>query len=280
MKNFKIFIPSYSRWQENELHTISTINRQMPEHKDKIVIVVDSSEFKQYKKRYEEYSVLDSLQDGEGIGAVRKFIIEFSKQNGIEWAFMIDDDLKAVVFPTEENGKIMHRENNSIDPFSEMLDSAEKMSISMLGLTYESSYRHLIGFKDKKTNEVVEGKIYPCGYASGACLVNVEDIHSLGNYDERLRLFEDTDMNIRLRKDGKKIRCYRGGAGKFPPLGSLKGGCQASVYSNDSMKTCAEMFARKHSDFAAARVVRRKDRAERYMTFVQWRKLSNAYKES
>lgn len=136
-----------------------------------------------YKNTYDCFSDLGNI-NSTGAGAVRNFCWEHSIKNGFEWHWVMDDNLEG--FDRFFRGKrIMSMTGATFRSCEEFCDRYDNIAIS--GLNYSKFCKD----GDKVPAFVINTRIY-------SCLLIRNDI----NYRWRGRYNEDTDLSLRVLKDG------------------------------------------------------------------------------
>jgi len=208
-------------------------------------IVVESSEYQEYSKRWknvlilnqnylDNYNTCDDLGDSKskGPGAARNFCWDHSIANGHEWHWVMDDNLDA-----------FHRLNRNIkDEVSSgtIFKCAEDFvlryqNIAVAGLNYYSFCKST----DSVPPYVLNTRIY-------SCLFIRNDIP----YRWRGRYNEDTDLSLRVLKDGWCTLQFNAFLCGKVTTQRMKGGNTKEFYNKEGTLNKSKMLADLHPDVA------------------------------
>ena len=103
---YPVIIPSKSR-------PFSTIFRELPD----ATIVVEPQEVATYRRLNPAHSIVVLPENNRGLAYSRQFILDMMRQQGVDWFWMIDDDVKYTY--RVENGETIK------EPIKDVLASAE-----------------------------------------------------------------------------------------------------------------------------------------------------------
>jgi hypothetical protein len=158
----------------------------------------------------DEYQVpnkVSILENNQGIGYVRNFMLNYARQNDYEWVIICDDDVTAFGI---YNGKTVKKDASI---WNEILNKAKKLPFELIGINYTQHAWH------EKTPYSINKK-----FAEVCILMNVKKIH--WNYRKEFNLKEDRDFALQTIKNGNGILRFNHFWFACPDVGSNKGGLQ------------------------------------------------------
>jgi len=237
---FPVYIVSKGR-AKNGL-TTKALNKMGVVH----YIVVESSEYEDYIKEtnaeilvlpnsyLENYDTCDDLGNSKskGPGAARNFCIDHSLNNGFKKHWVMDDNLDAFHYLNRneklevESAETLIAAENFIDRFS---------NIPVSGLNYYSFCKST----DAVPPFVLNTRIY-------SCLL----IDSSFGYRWRGRYNEDTDLSLRVLKDGYCTLQFNTFLCGKVTTQRMSGGNTKEFYSKEGTKSKSEMLEYLHPDVA------------------------------
>ena len=252
---YPIYIVSKGRW-ESRL-TVRALNRMGVDYR----VVVEQQEYADYakvipayrllilpQKYLDEYDTCDALGTsfGKGSGAARNFAWEHAASSGAARHWVLDDNIEAFnrlnrnIKPEVDTGAIFRAAEDFVDRYE---------NIAVAGFNYYSFC--------KTTDAVPAFNLNTRVYS---CILIKNDIP----YRWRARYNEDTDLSLRVLKDGW-VTCLFNAflAGKVTTL-RMKGGNTDTIYT-DGTKRKSEMIANLHPD--VARVVWRFNRWHHHVDY-------------
>jgi hypothetical protein len=241
LPKYPVYIVSKGR-ADNGL-TTKALNKMGVKH----YIVVEIHEAEEYKEKtnadilvlpskyLNNYDTCDELGNtrSKGPGAARNFCIDHSKENGFKRHWVMDDNLDA--FHRLNNNEKYEIETGATLKASE--DFVDRyLNVPVAGLNYYSFC--------KKTDSVppftLNTRIY-------SCLL----IDNLSGYRWRGRYNEDTDLSLRVLKDGNcTIQFNAFLCGKVTTQ-RMKGGNTKEFYSEEGTLPKSQMIADLHPDVAS-----------------------------
>jgi hypothetical protein len=259
--SFPVYIVSKGRF-DNGLTTRALHEMNVPHY-----IVVEESEFDLYKngrcfgkliilpERYKkEYEVCDDLQLSKsvGAGAARNFCIDHSLANGFARHWVMDDNIDAFHY-LNRNEKFEVRTGSTLKAAEDFVCRYENVPVS--GLNYYSFCKKT----DKVAPYILNTRIYSC------LLI---DNHS--GYRWRGRYNEDTDLSLRVLKDGLcTIQFNAFLCGKITTQ-RMRGGNSAEFYDDEGTYPKSKMLADMHPD--VAEVVFKFGRWHHYVDYTPFKK--------
>lgn len=198
-----VYIPSYNRWQDGRRKTISLFEENgipyyvivEPEEQEQYRDVIDQRWGEvlvlpgSYKENYHTYLDLDD-DESVGSGPARNFGWEHAKRNGHDWYWCVDDNIKAF-YRHHENQRIHVADGSVLRIIEDFTKQYE--NIAMAGPHYS------MFFPDRNTKPpiVFNTRIYSCN------LIRTDlPYRWQGKYNE------DTDLSLRILKDGWCTACF------------------------------------------------------------------------
>lgn len=265
---YPLYIPSKGRW-ESRLTSKSLEKMGVPYH-----IIVEQQEYDEYakvinpdkilildKKYQDNYDTFDDLGAslGKGSGPARNFIWDHSIKMGYKFHWIMDDNIRDF-FRYHNNRKI--RVGDGVF-FKVMEDFVERYdNIAMAG----PNYFMFVPRKEKKAPVTFNTRIYSCNL-----------IRNDVPYRWRGRYNEDTDLSLRMLKDGWCTVLFNTFLqGKSATL-TIKGGNTNTIYSNGTNEK-SKMIVRMHPD--VARLSYRFHRCHHYVDYTPFKKNKLKLKEN
>ena len=259
--SFPVYIVSKGRFN-NGLTTRALHEMNVPHY-----IVVEENEFDLYKngrcfgeliilpERYKtEYEVCDDLglSKSVGAGAARNFCIDHSASNGFARHWVMDDNIDAFHY-LNRNEKFEVRTGSTLKAAEDFVCRYANVPVS--GLNYYSFCKKT----DKVAPYILNTRIYSC------LLI---DNHS--GYRWRGRYNEDTDLSLRVLKDGLcTIQFNAFLCGKITTQ-RMRGGNSAEFYDDEGTYPKSKMLADMHPD--VAEVVFKFGRWHHYVDYTPFKK--------
>lgn len=165
-----------------------------------------------------------------GIGYARKFILDWSRQNGYEYTALKDDDIdEHYCLVDHEKWKF---QKVGMDAIVDMVDVAVSLmvekNIALLG------FNHIFNATRVKQEWMYFVNV------GGFCIIQNAAELAVGGYDPTLRIFEDLDLNIKMMLAGYITAVWSGFPFRMPTYGAVGyvGGC-----ADDYMKRREEFVA-------------------------------------
>ncbi len=195
MPDYPIYIPSYNRYHDSRRKTISVLERNSipynvivePEEEEKYREVIDESLGtvlalpREYKEKYETWMDIDAPL---GSGPARNFGLEHALDNGYEWYWCIDDNIKEF-YRHHKNHRYPVRDGSC---FAAVEDLARQYSnVAMAGMRYSTFFPA----REKNPPISFNRRIYSCNL-----------IRTDIGYRWEGRYNEDVDLSLRMLKDG------------------------------------------------------------------------------
>jgi hypothetical protein len=239
--NFPVYIVSKGRF-DNGLTTRALHEMGVPHY-----IVVENDEVELYRKgrcfgelivlpsRYKtDYDLCDNLgfTKSTGPGPARNFCIDHSKANGFSRHWVMDDNIDAFHY-LNNNEKFEVRTGSTLLASEDFV--CRYSNIPVAGLNYYSFCKK----GDAVPPYVLNTRIY-------SCLL----IDNNSGYRWRGRYNEDTDLSLRVLKDGLCTLQFNAFlCGKITTQ-RMRGGNSADFYDNEGTLPKSQMLADLHPDVA------------------------------
>jgi len=240
MKNgCNLYIPSKGR-SETRL-TVKALEKMKMQY----YIVIEEQEYLDYSKvinkknilildkKYQvEYDTCDNLglTKSIGPGAARNFIWDHSISEGHKWHWVMDDNIRKF-YIYNRNRQIPCYDGNI---FKKMKDYCEQFeNVSMAG----PNYFMFVSRKYKNPPMILNTRIYSCNL-----------IRNDVPYRWRGRYNEDTDLSLRMLKDGYCTIQFNMFLQQKAPTQTIKGGNTEEFYKKEGTFPKSEMQVRLHPD--------------------------------
>lgn len=190
---FPLYIVSKGRWKirltSNALERMGVDYSIVVEDQeyDLYASVIDKKRILVLDKTYQdEYDTFDDLGNtkGKGPGPARNFVWDHSIENGFKWHWVMDDNIRAF-YRLNRNLKIRVYDGVFFAVMEEF--ALRYKNVSMAGPNYEM----FVPRKKKRKPFVLNTRIYSCNL-----------IRNDTPYRWRGRYNEDTDLSLRMLKDG------------------------------------------------------------------------------
>ncbi|MAH80875.1 MAG: hypothetical protein CMP39_04270 [Rickettsiales bacterium] len=232
---FPVYIISKGRW-ENRLTSRALERRKIPYH-----IVVEPQEFSDYAAVIdkERILVLPFSNLGQGSIPARNWVWEDSIAKGYKKHWILDDNIDAFY---RLNNNIKYRTTDGAS-FCAIEDFVERYkNVAMSGMQYES----LVKRKTKVPPFILNTRIY-----SAILLSNQIPHRWRGRYNE------DTDLSLRILKDGFCTMLFQAFLADKAMTMKMKGGNTDQLYKQDEKfdgrLAMAQSLARQHPDVCEVR---------------------------
>jgi hypothetical protein len=261
LPNYPVYIVSKGR-SENGLTTRALHEMNVPHY-----IVVEEQEYEFYKdgRNFGELLILPNSYKREyelcddygfakstGPGPARNFCIDHSAQNGFKRHWVMDDNIDAFHY-LNRNEKFEVRTGATLKAAEDFVDRYQNVPVA--GLNYYSFCKKT----DKVPPYILNTRIY-------SCLL----IENAAGYKWRARYNEDTDLSLRVLKDGNcTIQFNAFLCGKITTQ-RMRGGNSADFYDTEGTLPKSEMLEKLHPD--VAKVVYKFNRWHHYVDYSVFKK--------
>jgi len=252
-----IYIPSYQRHQKSRRLTIRQLEAcnipyhviVEPEEESNYRDVIDTSIGtvlvlpEEYKENYTTYIESDAPL---GSGPARNFGMEHAAENDHDWYWCVDDNINNF-YRFHENEIIQLYDGSGFAAIEDFV--AQYHNIAMAGMNYES----FMPRRNKRPPITFNTRIYSCN------LINTQ----LG-YEWQGRYNEDTDLSLRMLKDGHSTVLFNCFLADKEATQRSGGGNTDTVYADtseyDEMGTYEKTKVLKQQHPVVTQVVRKWDR--------------------
>ena len=244
ISNYPIFIVSKGRY--DKMHTHNALSDMQLQH----YMIVELDEYSLYKKNFnneygtlltlenkykDNYDTCDNLGDtkSKGAGAARNFAWQTSIEQGYDYHWVMDDNI--IYFARYNNNKKTPVADGTI--FKCMEDFVERYSnVTMAGPNYEFFVPSKKGNK-KRPPYFLNTRIYSCNL-----------IKNHVPYRWRGRYNEDTDLSLRMLKDGNCTILFNAFLQKKIQTQLVSGGNTKDFYEIEGTKPKSNMQVNLHPD--------------------------------
>jgi hypothetical protein len=244
---YPIYIPSKGRWQYERRLTVCALEALGIPYR----IVVEEQEADDYRAAVDpafgtilvldpayqrEYDTCDSEGDAEGrpkgSGPARNFIWDHAAAEGAGRHWVVDDNIHAF-YRFQRNLKTPSRTGAIFRAMEDFVDRYE--NVAMAGPNY-------FMFVSRK-----EGRIQP--FTPNTRIYSCNLIDTAAPYRWRGRYNEDTDLSLRMLKDGRCTILFNAFLQEKAVTQSIKGGNTDTIYINGTLDK-SRLIARLHPDVA------------------------------
>ena len=236
---YPIYIVSKGRW-DSRLTSKSLESMGVP-----YFIVVEEQEYKQYcsvinkdkvlvldRKYQDEYDTFDNLGNtkSKGPGAARNFAWEHSIDQGYKRHWVMDDNIHTF-FRFNNNLTVPVADGTILRCMEDFVD--RYINVAMAG----PNYYMFIPRKSLVPPFVMNTRIYSCNLIQN-------DIH----YRWRGRYNEDTDLSLRILKDGLCTIQFNAFLQLKSPTQTVQGGCTGEFYKDEGTLPKSKILVHMHPD--------------------------------
>lgn len=215
-------------------------------------IVVEPDQMEMYKKStlldfnyahllemdmsyYDNYDTFDDLGDtkGKGPGAARNFAWEHSMKMGYDYHWVFDDNATGGFYMFDENERLKVRTGEIFRVMEEFVERFD--NIGQAGLNYRMFISQ-------------DGKYAP--FATNTRIYSFLFIRNDIPYRWRGRYNEDTDLSLRMLKDGWVTVQFNEFLAEKAKTQTVKGGNTEEFYAKEGTKAKSQMLVDMHPDVA------------------------------
>jgi len=236
---YPLYIPSKGR-ADSRLTSKALESMGVPYY-----IVIEDQEYKQYsaviskdkilildKKYQEDYDTFDDLGDSKskGPGAARNFIWNHSISNGFAWHWVMDDNID-LFLRLNQNLKVPVKDGTIFKCMEDFCERYE--NIAMAG----PNYFMFASRKSKAPPLIMNTRIYSCNL-----------IRNDVPYRWRGRYNEDTDLSLRMLKDGWCTVLFNAFLQRKQKTQVISGGNTEAFYSKEGTMPKSVMQVKMHPD--------------------------------
>jgi hypothetical protein len=257
---YPIYIVSKGRYEKNPTSKVLT------EMKVDFFMIVEENEFnlykelvdesrllilpQQYKDDYDRFWIDDDKRCGPG--AARNFAWQHSIDNGHKWHWVMDDNIESFE-RYNKNKKIKCIDGTLFKICEDFVDRYENVAIA--GLNYSNFY---------PANEA--RPVFNLNTRIYSCLLIKNEI----NYRWRGRYNEDTDLSLRVLKDGLCTLQFNIFLQGKMSTQKIKGGNTAEFYDGEGTMPKSKMLVDMHPD--VSKLVWRFNRWHHHVDYSQFKK--------
>lgn len=144
-------------------------------------------------------------QNNQGIGYVRNYMLNYARNNNIDWAIICDDDVDH--FGVYKNGNI--KKDASI--WKDIFEKVKNLPFELVGINYRQ-----LAWTEKKDYSINSKFVEVC------ILINIKNIS--WNYRPEFNLKEDRDFSLQTIKYGNGILRFNKYFYNCPDVGTNNGG--------------------------------------------------------
>ena len=227
--HYPIYVISKGRWKSRL--TVKTLEQLgLP-----FYVVIEPQERKHYVSVIDGSRVLTLPFSNLGQGSIpaRNWVWEHAIKSGAEKHWILDDNINGF-YRLNNNQKAKVVEEN---PFTAVENFTDRYSnVALAGLNYEFF--------------VLRRSVYPPFYLNTriySCILIQNDIP----YRWRGRYNEDTDLSLRVLKDGWCTVLFNAFLAKKMPTMTMAGGNTEDLYQEDGRRQMAESLVEQHPDVAS-----------------------------
>lgn len=239
--NYPIYIVSKGRWQSRMTSKVLE-KLNVPYH-----IVVESQEYDNYanvidfekiiilpKEYLDEYDTYDDLGSSKSVGpgAARNFCWEHSISNGAERHWVMDDNI-LYFYRLNRNKKIYVKSGTIFKIAEDFVNRYE--NVALAGFNYHG----LVKSRDKVPPFYLNTRVYSC-----ILIKNDTPYRWRGRYNE------DTDLSLRVLKDGWCTIQFNAFLAEKTVTQRMKGGNTDEFYSKEGTLAKSKMLEEMHPDVA------------------------------
>tara|TARA_Y100000294_G_C8450542_1_gene294517 strand:- start:21 stop:833 length:813 start_codon:yes stop_codon:yes gene_type:complete len=222
--------------------------------KDEYLNIVDDGQIlilpQKYLDDYDTFWIDDDARKGPG--AARNFVWDHSIENGYEWHWVMDDNLESFE-RLNDNMKVKCTDGTPLYVCEDYV--LRYTNIAQAGLNYAI----FCPASDSRPPVKINTRIY-------SCLLIRNDVP----YRWRGRYNEDTDLSLRMMKDGWcTVQFNQFLIGKRATQ-SMRGGNSAEFYDEEGTKNKSQMLADMHPD--VARVIWKWNRWHHHVDYKPFKK--------
>jgi hypothetical protein len=258
---YPLYIVSKGRW-ESRLTSKTLEYMKVP-----YFIVIEEQEYKQYskvidskkilildKKYQDKYDTFDTLgyKKSVGPGAARNFVWDHSINSGFAWHWVMDDNIQ-YFFRYNHNLKVPVVDGTIFKCMEDFV--LRYNNVLMAGPTYFM----FVSRKTKMPPYVLNTRIYSCNF-----------IKNNSPYRWRGRYNEDTDLSLRILKDGFCTIQFNAFLQGKVNTQQIKGGNTKEFYAKEGTLPKSQMLVDMHPDVAEL-----KWRFNRWHHYVDYRGFKN-----
>lgn len=247
---YPVYVISKGRWRkELRLTTRSLEEIQVPYR-----VVVEPQEYEAYAEQIDRRRILTLPFSNLGQGSIpaRNWVWEHSISEGAKRHWILDDNIDGF-WRQQNNTRLRVKCGNMFRAAEDFVDRFE--NVALAGFQY---YVFALDRKAKFLPYTKNTRIY-------SCILIKNDIP----YRWRGRYNEDTDLSLRVLKDGWCTILFNAFLCKKMPTMTMKGGNTDELYQGDGRKKMAESLQEQHPD--VTKVARRWNRWQHAVNYTKFK---------
>lgn len=223
---YPVYVISKGRW-ESRLTVKALLARNIPHH-----VVIEPQEYDQYAAVIDPATllVLPFSNLGQGSIPARNWVWEHSVSEGHSWHWILDDNIRA--FYRLQNNIKHYTDSGSTFRICEEFADRYK-NVALAGMQYEL----FVPRKRRQLPFILNTRVY-------SCILIRNDMP----YRWRGRYNEDTDLSLRVLKDGWCTVLFLAFLADKQPTLRMKGGNTDELYQGDGRLLMAQSLQQQHPD--------------------------------
>lgn len=223
-----VYIISKGRWE------IRYTARALEEMKVPFHIVIEPQEYEQYAAVITPDKILQLPFSNLGHGSIpaRNWVWDHAASRGAVWHWIMDDNIKRF-YRLHQNEKIQFADGTVFKLIEDFVSRYE--NVGQAGLQYE----HFAPRRDRRPPFVLNTRVY-------SCILIRNDLP----YRWRGRYNEDTDLSLRILKDGWCTILFNSFLQNKQATMESGGGNTDELYQDDGRLKMAESLVERHPDVA------------------------------
>jgi hypothetical protein len=260
---YPVYILSYDRWQDTRRLTIKEFERigvpytvvVEPEEKELYAQVISEKNIKVLPQKYHyefDACVPREPNTRQGSGPVRNFIWDDSIKRGFKRHWVFDDNVGRF-YRVNNNMKVEVADGTIFRVMEEFVDRYE--NVALAGPNYET----FVHRKEVRPPFNLNTRIY-------SMLLIKNNIP----YRWRARYNDDTDLSLRVLKDGWCTILFNAFLGRKAATQTVKGGLTDQIYLKEGTIPKSRLLAELHPD--VVKIVWRFNRVHHYIDYRQFQK--------
>lgn len=178
--------------------------------------------------QYNVPNKISILENNQGIGYVRNFMLNYARNNNHDWVIMCDDDVTD--FGVSINNKCIIKDAGI---WVSIFEKVKNLPFEIIGINYRQHAWH------EKNAYSVNKK-----FAEVCIMLNIKKIH--WNYRSEYNLKEDRDFCLQTIKKGNGVIIFNKHFFNCPGVGSNPGGLQDEYKEKKDEESCKKMFYEWH----------------------------------
>lgn len=260
---YPMYVLSYDRWQDSRRLTIREFERiglpyivvVEPEEEDKYKAVCKGGEVIVMDQRYHrefDACVPRDPEARQGTGPVRNFIWDHAESHGHERHWVFDDNVSAL-YRVNKNKKIKVADPTMFKVMEDFVD--RYTNVALAGLNYET---------------FVHRKYYRPPFVLNTRIYSMMLVKTDMPYRWRARYNDDTDLSLRVLKDGWCTILFNAFVGHKMATQQVPGGLTDQIYMKEGTYAKSKLIRDLHPD--VTRIAWRFGRIHHYVDYTPFKK--------